>query len=262
MLTDLSTLQLALIFLIFVWSGFVRTGLGFGGALLSMPFILLIDNRPLFYLPIFCVHLLIFSPITVYFSHKKQRATRSDSNQATQSPIDWVELLRALKVMLIPKVIGVAGIIILPSQFVSFLIFGFVAFYALTYILNKPLKSHHPWLDNTFLILGAYISGSSLMGGPLILAVLINRIKKSQFRDTIFVLWFILVVIKMTAFVLAGIDLQWAQHLWLLPAAFIGHFIGVRFHEYLAQQNAVRFYQVLGYVLLISSILGILQGQL
>ena len=60
-MVDLSWVQYALIGLVFIWSGFVRSGLGFGGAVLSLPFLLLIDNNPLVYLPIISVHLLVFS---------------------------------------------------------------------------------------------------------------------------------------------------------------------------------------------------------
>ena len=47
---------------IFVWSGFVRAGLGFGVAVLTLPLLLAVDDRPLFWLPILALHLLIFSP--------------------------------------------------------------------------------------------------------------------------------------------------------------------------------------------------------
>ena len=46
-MSELSILQLCLITLTFIWSGFVRSGLGFGGAALSLPFLLLIHNEPL-----------------------------------------------------------------------------------------------------------------------------------------------------------------------------------------------------------------------
>ena len=50
---------------IFVWSGFVRAGLGFGGAVLALPLLLMVDNAPLFWLPILSVHLLVFTAITL-----------------------------------------------------------------------------------------------------------------------------------------------------------------------------------------------------
>jgi hypothetical protein len=51
-MSQLEIYQYVLIALIFVWSGFVRSGLGFGGAVMSLPFLLLIDNQPLVFLPI------------------------------------------------------------------------------------------------------------------------------------------------------------------------------------------------------------------
>ena len=59
-MADLNNWQIVSIALIFVWSGFVRSGLGFGGAVLALPFLLMVDNRPLVYLPIISVHLLFF----------------------------------------------------------------------------------------------------------------------------------------------------------------------------------------------------------
>jgi len=44
--------QYTLIAIVFIWSGFVRSGLGFGGALFTIPFLLLIHDDPLFFLPI------------------------------------------------------------------------------------------------------------------------------------------------------------------------------------------------------------------
>ena len=52
-MSDLLPFQYLLIGLIFVWSGFVRSGLGFGGAVLSLPFLLLVHNAPLVYLPLY-----------------------------------------------------------------------------------------------------------------------------------------------------------------------------------------------------------------
>ncbi|MGO1601173.1 MAG: sulfite exporter TauE/SafE family protein, partial [Halomonas sp.] len=50
-MTDLLWYQYAIIGLIFAWSGFVRTSLGFGGAVLALPFLLLVTNEPLVFLP-------------------------------------------------------------------------------------------------------------------------------------------------------------------------------------------------------------------
>ena len=56
--------QYALIVIVFIWSGFVRSGLGFGGSLFTIPFLLLIHNDPLYFLPIISIHLLFFASLT------------------------------------------------------------------------------------------------------------------------------------------------------------------------------------------------------
>lgn len=106
-------------------------------------------------------------------------------------------------------------------------------------------------------MLGAYISGTSLIGAPLIIAVFATHVAKEKLRDTLFVLWFILVAIKMTAFVYAGVDLQWLHHLWLLPAAAVGHVLGLRFHARLVSGDVRVFYRWLGAVLMAISLFGL-----
>lgn len=258
-MANLEIYQYILIALIFVWSGFVRSGLGFGGAVMSLPFLLLIDNQPLVYLPIIAVHLLFFSSITVwqnYSKHRKQKIIVAD-NDSTATTIDWDYLKKSMKIMIIPKLIGVAGILTLPAALMTAIIFAIVSVYSISYIFNKPFKSNHPLLDKFFLILGAYISGTSLIGAPLIIAVFAQHVNKLQLRDTLFVLWFILVVIKMVAFVIAGVDFQLQAHLWLLPAATLGHLIGLRFHQKILEGDPKVFYRVIGFSLLSVSVMGI-----
>jgi uncharacterized membrane protein YfcA len=258
-MAELQAYQYVLIALIFVWSGFVRSGLGFGGAVMSLPFLLLIDNRPLVYLPIIAVHLLFFSSVTVWQNYKKHRDERVNeiSLTATTGTIDWTYLKKSMKVMIVPKLIGVAGLLTIPASVMTGIIFTIVSVYSVTYILNKPFKSNSRLLDNIFLVLGAYISGTSLIGAPLIIAVFATHVAKHQLRDTLFVLWFILVVIKMAAFLIAGVDLQLAQHLWLLPCATVGHLIGLRFHQKIVDGDPKIFYRVLGIGLLSVSLMGI-----
>ncbi len=267
-MSELQAYQYVLIALVFVWSGFVRSGLGFGGAVMSLPFLLLIDNRPLVYLPIIAVHLLFFSSITVWQNHLKHREEKhrqailagdvqlGDGSRAGGT-IDWAYLKKSMKVMIIPKLIGVAGLLTIPASVMTGIIFSIVSVYSVTYILNKPFKSTNPWLDKLFLVLGAYISGTSLIGAPLIISVFGTHVAKHQLRDTLFVLWFILVVIKMIAFIIAGVDLQLAQHLWLLPCATIGHLIGLRFHQKIVDGDPKVFYRVLGVSLLSVSLMGV-----
>lgn len=258
-MADLSVIQYLLIALVFVWSGFVRSGLGFGGAVLSLPFLLLIDNQPLVYLPLIAVHLLIFSSATVITRYFKQQKIPAGETQQAQKSINWSYLKYAFSIIIIPKLIGVFGLLTLPTAVMSTIIFVIVSCYAITYILNKPFTSNKPWLDVLFLMLGGYISGTSLIGAPLIIAVVANHVNKYQLRDTLFVLWFILVTIKMSMFVYLGIDLQLIHHLWLLPAATVGHFIGLHFHQHLLAGEQAKFYRLLGSVLLVISCIGLYQ---
>ncbi|HMW48324.1 MAG TPA: sulfite exporter TauE/SafE family protein [Cellvibrionaceae bacterium] len=251
------TLNSVLIFILFIWSGFVRTGLGFGGALLTMPFILLIDNRPLIYLPVIALHLLIFSPLTLWQSRRQQPDAKHFFAQ-----VDWAILKRTLPIMLPAKLLGVIGIINLPSHIITPIIYGVVAIYALSYLLNKPIVSSKAWMDWPLLSLGAYFSGTSLVGGPLIMAVYIGKVAKDNLRDTIFVLWFILVAIKMFSFVALGVDLQLAAHLWALPAAFIGHVLGEYFHRFLIQREQKQFFQIVGGFLLVACTGGLIKQAL
>lgn len=254
-MSELLPYQYALIALVFVWSGFVRSGLGFGGAVLSLPFLLLIDNQPLVYLPLIAAHLLFFSGLT--FAIQFRRDAR---HQTTESTVDWRYLKHAMLIMIVPKLVGVFGLITLPNQVMSSIIFIIVAVYAVSYLLNKPFGSKNRKLDILFLILGGYISGTSLIGAPLIIAVFAAHVAREQLRNTLFALWFILVTIKMLAFVYAGIDLQLIHHLWLLPCAAVGHFIGLQFHRYMLSADQSLFYRVLGSVLLIISLLGLGQA--
>ena len=252
-MSDLTLTQLVLVLLIFVWSGFVRTGLGFGGAMMALPLLLLVDNRPLVYLPIIAVHLLIFSTLTVWQNNRTREATE----EKKPSTVDWVYLKKSLKIMIIPKLIGVAGLLTIPASIMSAIIFFIILVYSITYIFNKPFKSSHPVSDGIFLSLGAYISGTSLIGAPLIMTVYMVHVAREKLRDTLFVLWFILVSIKMVAFLIAKVDLQLQAHLWLLPAAAVGHYFGLKFHARLVSADPVIFYRVIGCALLVVSTFGL-----
>jgi uncharacterized membrane protein YfcA len=255
--------QYLLIVLVFIWSGFVRSGLGFGGALFTIPFLLLIHNDPLFFLPIISIHLLFFASLTLLpnqlFSKLSSKLLSKQSSENNQPTVNWRFVRYALLIMIIPKLAGVIGLLILPSDLMNCIIFLLIGAYSITYIIGQPLQSNSQLLDALFLILGAYISGTSLIGGPLVIAVAMRHIKSHEFRNTLFVLWTVLVSIKLCAFAYAGVDLQFAAALWLLPFAGIGHFIGLRFHQQLLQQSNARFYQILGGVLLTASLAGIVQ---
>jgi uncharacterized membrane protein YfcA len=255
-MAELSLYQYALIGLIFVWSGFVRSGLGFGGAVLSLPFLLLVHNEPLVFLPIIAVHLLVFSALTIVLNNREGKA----SSRPPGGTVDWPYLWRILAIMIVPKMIGVFGLITMPASVMSVIIFSIVLLYAVSYIADRPFRSKSRVLDTVFLMLGGYISGTSLIGAPLIIAVAAQHVAKERLRDTLFALWFILVTIKMAAFIYADVDLQLTHHLWLLPCAAIGHVIGLRFHERMLRAETPIFFRLLGGVLLVISSIGLWEG--
>ncbi|MFN4987568.1 MAG: hypothetical protein ACK5FO_04780, partial [Burkholderiales bacterium] len=91
-MADLQWYEIVLIGLVFVWSGFVRSGLGFGGAVLALPFLLLIVNDPLIFLPIIAVHLLIFSGWIALKAHYRKQ--HSGESSAAGGTIHWQYLRR------------------------------------------------------------------------------------------------------------------------------------------------------------------------
>ncbi len=226
----------------------MRSGLGFGGAVLTLPFLLLILNQPLVFLPLIAVHLLIFSSLTVVQNHYRNH---------TATTINWQFLRRALSIMAIPKAIGILGILTLPADIVSGFIFVIVSMYAISYILNRPFKSNNKYVDFGLLALGGYVSGTSLIAAPLVVPVAASQVNKEQVRDTLFVLWFVLVAVKLIAFMVAGVNMQWHHHLWLLPCVTIGHVLGLRFHAYTLQAETAVFFRVMGVGLLVVSVVGL-----
>ena len=264
----LSTTQLVLIGLIFVWSGIVRSGLGFGGAVLSLPFFLLVADDPLLFLPPIAIHLLLFSGWITWQGHRRTQRARRDragngtaveTGQASQATgnVDWGFLKRALKIMIVPKLIGVIGLLTIEPRLMTVIIFGIVLVYAVGYVINRPVRSQHPWVERGLLMLGGYVSGTSLTGAPLIISIFARHVAKHQLRDTLFVLWFILVTIKMISFLVAGVDLQLKAQLWAFPCALVGHLIGQRLHQRLVAAETPQFFRLLGLALIVISLVGL-----
>ena len=245
--------QYALIGITFVWSGFVRSGLGFGGAVLALPFLLLVINDPLIFLPIIAVHLIFFSSLIMFQSIRDRKAQNL-------STINWTYLKRSIGIMILPKIAGVIGLLTLPPVVMSTIIFVIVLAYAIGYIINQPIEIKTKFQEYAFLGMGAYISGTSLTGAPLIVPVVATRVKKHELRNTLFVLWWILTLIKLISFMIAGVDLQLIHHLWLLPCAFIGHHLGNKMHTYLIEQETPTFFRVLGIALIVVSTTGIIKS--
>jgi hypothetical protein len=216
----------------------------------------MVHNVPLVFLPIIAVHLLFFSFITMVQSHRR---TSRDETGEQRGTVNWAFLRYALLLMIIPKLVGVAGVITLPADIVSGFIYVVVAIYAITYILDRPFQSSSKFLDAFFMILGGYVSGTSLVAAPLVVPVAANRVDKYQLRDTLFALWFVLVAVKLAAFMWTGVDLQWRQQLWLLPCAALGHLVGLRFHGYTMRADTKIFFRILGFVLLTVSVVGLIR---
>ncbi len=238
----LSLQQSVLVCLVFAWSGFVRTGLGFGGAALALPFLLLIKGDPIFWLPIVGFHLLFFSSITVY-------------NRL--SNIDWHYLSRSMWILIIPKVAGVLGLLTLPSSVLVVFLYTCTLFIAATFIFNLKLESQSPWLDRLFLAGGGYLSGTALQGAPLIAPVYAKNVGKHQYRDTMFVLWIVLVLIKMSAFIAFDQPLNWQFALMLGPFVAVGHVFGLKAHDYLISGEDSSFNRTLGIGLAAVSFVGL-----
>lgn len=238
-----SNTELFLVGLIFLWAGFVRTGLGFGGAALGLPLMLLLGGSPVYWLPIIGLHLLFFSSLTLAKSIKQ---------------VDWKYLKHSLWWIIPPTLIGVFGLLALPDRAMIIFVYGITIFYAIIWIFNQKITSHHPWLDKALLLLGGYVAGTSLTGAPLIVAVYMRYVAKQYLRNTLFVLWFILVSIKMATFVAVGIPIDWQLSLSLIPVAAIGHIIGLKLHEKIIH-NDVLFKRWVGSALLLISSFGLLK---
>ena len=162
--------------------------------------------------------------------------------------------------MIIPKMVGIIGLLTLPPVIMSTIILLIVLAYAIGYIVNRPIEIKTKLQEYSFLGLGAYVSGTSLTGAPLIVPVVAARVEKHELRNTLFVLWWILTSIKLISFVIAGVDLQLIHHLWLLPCAFVGHVLGNKMHNYLVEQETPTFFRVLGIALVIVSLTGLLKS--
>jgi len=242
-LVTFSNTELGLIALIFIWTGFVRSGLGFGGAALGLPLMLFIYNQPVFWLPIIGSHLLFFTSLTL----------RSRLNN-----VDWAYLKKSSLYIIPPALVGVFGLITLPNTWLVIFIYSVTLLYATIWFLNMNIKSNNKWLDKFLLTLGGYIAGTSLTGAPLMVAVYMRNVTAAQLRNTLFVLWFILVAIKMTTFKVMGINIHVITALYLLPIAAIGHVVGIKAHELILKNNQ-QFKRIVGAVLIVISVMGLIQ---
>jgi len=238
---SLTPLEIVIIGLIFTWIGFVRTGLGFGGAVLGLPILMLVGGSPIDWLPIIGIHLLFFSSITLVNSLRQ---------------VDWTYLKKSLPWIIPAQMIGVIGLLNFSPLIMIVVVYSITSFYALTWIINKNITSKKNWVNRLLLIMGGYISGTSLMGGALLVAVYASNIEVTKLRNTLFVLWFIIVSIKMAAFLFVGIYIDWKFSLMLIPVAGLGHVIGLRVHDQLMKNDA-KFKRWIGGALLLVCIIGL-----
>ncbi len=236
-----SSIEIVVISLIFVWIGFVRTGLGFGGAVLGLPLLMVVGGSPIDWLPIIGIHLLFFSGIALVNS---------------LNAVDWDYLKKSLPWILPAKVIGVIGLISLPPTVMTLIVYSITSFYALTWIMNFQIASREGWISRLLLILGGYISGTSLNGAPLLVAVYMQNINVKRLRNTLFVLWFVLVTIKMSAFIIVDVYINWQFSLMLIPVAGLGHFVGLKVHDRIIE-NDTQFKRWMGGVLILVCIVGL-----
>ena len=239
-----TTGQLIAITLIFIWTGFVRTGIGFGGAALGLPLLLLVDDKPLVFLPVIGTHLLFFTGITLL--------TRVHN-------VNWPVVTKVMAVLVLPKIAGLIGLFSFPNYWLVIAVFSITLFYGFTWLFNYTIRSQSKVVDGFLLMLGGYVSGTSLIGAPLIAAVVARHVSRIQLRETLFILWIILVTFKMGAFIAYDVELQWQLSLALLPFVAIGHFIGLRAHDHLVTSDSTTFHRFLGATLIAVSVLGLVK---
>jgi hypothetical protein len=155
-----------------------------------------------------------------------------------------------------PTLLGVFGLVSLPTSWLVIFVYTITIFYAVMWMLDKAIHSENSWVDRTLLVFGGYVAGTSLTGAPLMVAVFARHIAAHLLRNTLFVLWFILVSIKMSTFVMLDVVIEWQTALMLIPVAAIGHVAGLKAHEFILHNNSL-FKRVMGAMLLVVSSIGL-----
>ncbi|MEE9333853.1 MAG: hypothetical protein V3U65_07155 [Granulosicoccaceae bacterium] len=228
--------------LCFVWSGFVRSGLGFGGAALSLPVFLQIVEAPLIFLPALAWQLLFFSTFTVF--------TRMHN-------VSWRFLGKLGLQLAIPFGVGLFGLLSLPANILAGIVYLTTFVFGIAYVTDRMLGGGNKFVNAVSLGLGGYVSGIALIGAPLIVAASSHRLKKHQVRDTFFVFWIGMVICKLSALKVADIDLQWKLSLLTLPLVGIGHFFGLKLHNRIVNGDRAGFNRLIGTGLCLVSFLGL-----
>ena len=125
--------------LCFLWSGFIRSGLGFGGLVLTLPFALMVVDSPLDIMPLAVVHAFVVGISTVFLRFRN---------------VDWMQLLKMIKVMAIPVLFGLFGLITIPETWLLLLVFGVVLMYSVNYIRPFIQLKVGGWSNTLVLMLG------------------------------------------------------------------------------------------------------------
>lgn len=242
---EFTPLTIGVLLIAFWWSGFVRAGLGFGGAGLMYPIAFLVVDSVIFIVPIVGMHLLFFTTLTLA--------------QGGYKKVDWRTTGKLLLILLPAKIAGVFGLLQLPEFWLLMSVYVIIIIYSLGYIFKIKSPKPNPWFNVPTLLFGGYVSGLSLSGAPIIAAVALQYLKKHQARESMFVVWIVAVSIKLSTLVYFGIDMQWQHQLWLFPIALVGHIMGSKMHTKLQAMQNDSFYRWMGIALLILSVTGLVR---
>ncbi len=245
-LPEFTNVEWIAVFAVFVWSGFVRSGLGFGGAILALPLLLIVDTRLTLWLPVIGIHLLLFSFYTLC---------------TTIHNVDWRYFFRSAKWILPAKIVGIMGLLNLPITVLVVIAYSLTTFYGVCWVMGVKFRANNVWQNRSMLTLGGYLSGTMLGGAPLMVPVFVSQVSFQQLRATLFAVWFVLVVFKLVSFVALDVPLQWHLALALLPAAVIGQWLGLQLHKKLATDERLT-QKALGYGLLVVSCIGFIKALL
>lgn len=241
-MAELSQIQWVLLGLIFVWSGFVRTGIGFGGGALALPLMLFILPNPVILLPIIAWHFIFFSILTL-FTHK--------------GDVDWRYMLYSQLFIAVPALMGIFGLLNLSPRLLTIIVYMITLSYGISYLLQLKMSGGNKVTDALLLIIGGYVSGTSMTGAPVLAAVYTRNVPLEKLRNTLFMSFLAIVIVKMTAFKLSGVELQFRYALLLLPVAAVGHFIGYYVHDWIMKNDARLFMRLIGLALTLITLTGL-----
>ena len=82
------------------------------------------------------------------------------------------------------------------------------------------------------------------------IAVFLRNVPITKLRDTLFVLWFIIVTIKLITLYILDVPLQTFAAIALVPVATIGHILVLKTHVYIMQHDAL-FKRLIGLLLIL-----------